>query len=367
MTRTLYCPIFESGVVHPVAVKYKRGLYNALCAYGPVLEFDYLANDDATRYDGFVQRINEFQPDLMVTQFHGANILSPEQIRELRALRPEMIICNWSGDSHNHGLIAPPILAMAREFDVQLVAAPDVLPIYEAEGINAAFWNIGYEPPVGPLPEMPTWDVVWLANVINEKRLNLMERLKSLPDLKVGIYGDWSGADGNNVYDFPTGEALYKNAKLAIADNVYPDTQHYISNRPMQIMAAGGAMLLHQHVPRMEEISLGWRDGEHYVEWADADDLIDEIRQALSGNWNKKIGVQRIVAAAQQHVLTHHSYDARARQLFTEFIPAIEKARVQPCSTHSKKRQKHIMETTVRQSLSMGLASASVRLFTIRD
>lgn len=326
MTRTLLAQIIEPGTHHDTALRCKRGLATALMSYGPVLEFDYLANDDATRYDGFVQRINEFQPDLMVTQFHGANILSPEQIRELRALKPDMIICNWSGDSWSHGLTAAPILDMAREFDMQLVAAPDVLSVYEREGIRAAYWNIGIEPSVEPLPDVPTYDVVWLANTINEKRVRLMERLKALDGISVGIYGDWEHADGNNVYNFPAGEALYRNARLAIADNVYPDQTNYVSNRPMQVMAAGGAMLLHQRVPHMVDLT-GWVDGVHYISWLDADDLIGKVYEWLNP-WLSDDDRDQIVAAAKRQVLANHSYDARARQLFTEFIPAIEKARV---------------------------------------
>lgn len=323
--RTLYAPIFEGGSVHATAVRYKRGLYNALAAFGPVCEFDYLANDPATVYQGFVNRIYQFQPTLMLTQFHGANILSPDEIRSLRALKPDMKWLNWSGDSWSHGLTGAPILAMTREVDMQLVAAPDVLPVYEREGIRAAYWNIAYEPPVEPLPDMPSYDVVWLANVINDKRRVLMERLKALDGVSVGIYGDWERADGNNVYNFPAGEALYKNARLAICDNVYPDQQNYVSNRPMQAMAAGGAMVLHQRVPKMEALTR-WRDGFHYMEWLDADDLVRKIRLYLTDAYEP--GRKGVAKTAQRQVMQYHTWDARVKQLVDEFLPSIEKVTV---------------------------------------
>ena len=211
---------------------------------------------------------------------------------------------------------------MAREFDLQLVAAPDCLPVYEAAGINAAYWNIALERPVGKLPDMPTYDVVFLANVINDKRLALMKFLKSL-DVRVGIYGDWSEADGRNVYNFAEGEVLYRNATIAIADNVYQDTQNYISNRPMQIMAAGGAICLHQHVPKMKELS-GWDAGRHYIEWFDLDDLGKTIQYLLKVG--KSVDYQHMVSNAQKHVLEHHTWEARVNQLFNQFLPAMEKA-----------------------------------------
>lgn len=320
--RILYCPIFEGGEIHETALTHKRGLFNSLSQRAHVWEFDYLANDVDTLYQGFVNRINTFQPDMILTQFHAADLLSPEQIRDLRAMRPEMLFCNWSGDSWAHSLTAEPILAMAREFDMQLVAAPDALPVYEAAGIRAAYWNIAVETSIGPLPDMPTYDVVFLANVINEKRRTLMERLKAMDSIRVGIYGDWEYSDGRNVYHFAAGEALYKNATLAIADNVYPDQTNYVSNRPMQALAAGGAMLLHQHVPKMRELT-GWEHGEHYIEWQTIDDLMPLIRHWLQPE--QFIQRYAIVASGQAQTLEKHSYDERVRVLFEEFLPMMRR------------------------------------------
>src|SRR5690606_4711585 len=96
------------------------------------------------------------------------------------AAYPGITWVNWSGDSWAHSLTAPAILELAREFDLWLVAAPDALPTYAAEGIRAAYWNIALEPSVEPLPDMPAYDVVFLANVINDKRRQLMERLRAI-------------------------------------------------------------------------------------------------------------------------------------------------------------------------------------------
>src|SRR3990167_2981346 len=324
--KILYLPIMETGSVHDIAFAQKRGLYTALAKAGhSVVEYDYL-NWCSREWFGteiLMSLLGHFDPDLIISQFHGPDILTPERIHELKnSYNPNMRWVNWSGDSWAHSLTAQPILDMAREFDLQLVAAPDCLPIYEAAGINAAYWNIALERPVGKLPDMPTYDVVFLANVINDERLALMKFLKSL-DVRVGIYGDWSEADGRNVYNFAEGEVLYRNATIAIADNVYQDTQNYISNRPMQIMAAGGAICLHQHVPKMKELS-GWDAGRHYIEWVDLDDLGKTIQYLLKVG--KSVDYQHMVSNAQKHVLEHHTWEARVNQLFNQFLPAMEKA-----------------------------------------
>jgi hypothetical protein len=104
------------------------------------------------------------------------------------------------------------------------------------------------------------------------------------------------------------GEALYQRAKVAIADNVYPEQQNYTSNRPIQVLMAGGAVLLHQHVPKMD-VLLGIQPGVHYLEWHTLDDLRTLITDALASD------TRDMVQAGRAYAETHHTYDARVRQL----------------------------------------------------
>jgi hypothetical protein len=310
-------PIFEAGSVHDVQFAQKRGLYTALAKAGhSVVEYDYLSREN--RFEDILDAFDLHRPEFILSQLHGANILSVNDIKDIKKYSEGIIWVNWSGDSWAHSLTAQPILDMAREFDLQLVAAPDALPTYEANGINAAYWNIAYEPPVVPLPDMPTHDVVFLANVINEKRRALMEFLKGLDGVNVGIYGDWEHADGRNVYDFAAGEALYRNATLAIADNTYQDQSNYVSNRPMQAMGAR-CLVLHQHVPKMQELT-GWLAGEHYIEWRELEDLGATIRQVLQAG---KAPHHQMIERAHFQIITAHTWDARVKTLFGELLPKV--------------------------------------------
>lgn len=312
--RTLLMQVYEAGQFHENAITQKRGLYNALAARGAIHDFDYLANDPATLLDGVNIRMNYFQPDLVLTQFHAANVLSPAQIRDLKARYPNAKFCNWSGDSWAWSLTSPAMLELAREYDLWLVAAPDVLPIYAEHGINAAFWQIGWEPSVIELPAMPTYDVVFMGNVISEKRRVLLEFLRTLPNVSVGIYGDWEHSNGHNTYAFAEGEALYKNATLAIADHAYPDQAAYISNRPFQVLGAGGALLLHQYVERMDVLS-GLEMGKHYAEWDDFDELKMLIEQWMQPT--RTHTRENIVRAGKKFVLKEHTYERRVEQLIS--------------------------------------------------
>lgn len=310
--KTLYLPIFEAGTFHNNAITQKRGLYNALSEHGECLEWDYLANDRTTLYEGMVIRLNNFQPDLVLTQFHAADVLTAEQIRVLKAQHPHVKWVNWSGDSWAWSLTSDAMLELAKEYDLWLVAAPDVLPVYTEHGVHAAFWQIAWEQSVTPLPDMPAYDVVFLGNVISDQRRALLEFLRTLEGVSVGIYGDSPLADAHNTYNFAEGEALYKNASIAIADMAYVDQKNYVSNRPIQILGAGGALLLHQHVERMD-VLLGIEDGVHYVAWQDFDDLKAKITE-----WNapaKAAARKKIVAAGQAFVLERHTWNSRVTQL----------------------------------------------------
>ena len=322
--KILYLPIIEPGAFHDVALRNKRGLLDALGAAGHHLrQVDYLAHREVI-YDRLVAEINLCPPDLLLTQLHGHDVITSAMFDDLREFRPHMQIVNWSGDSWAHSLTSPDMLELCRHFDLQLVASPNALPIYEREGIRAAYWQIAYEAPVGDLPEMPTYDIVFLGNVISEPRREMLEMLRALP-YRVGIYGDWEHADGHNTYDFGEGEALYKNARLAIADNVYPDTQNYISNRPFQILMAGGALMLHQHVENMEELA-GLRLLVDYAEWRDLGHLREEINYWMSSKLKEKVNEMRefLVKDGQAYAREHHTYTARVAQLFDELLPMIK-------------------------------------------
>lgn len=317
--RIFYLPIIEPGAFHDVALQYKRGLYDALRDVGhTVLQYDYLArHQQGHMVEELPLLAGDFEPDIMLTQLHSADVITKQMLSDLRAAHPDMWIINWSGDSWVHSLTSDVMLDMLTQVDLQLVASPNVLPTYATHYIPAAFWQIAYEyPNMDILPQVPCYDVVFLANVISDKRRETMEFLRSLDDVNVGIYGDWQHANGHNTYNFAEGEALYKNAKVAIADNTYPDTQNYISNRPFQVLGAGGAVLCHQYVPNMWELS-GLMPDTHFLEWQTFDELEALIRDVLADPTRHR----EMVETGQQFALTYHTYEARVSELFDVLIP----------------------------------------------
>lgn len=320
--RVLHLPIIESGTNHDRAFINKRGLTDALrrrLGDDNVRQMDYLAIPRERLHDEVVKAIYDFEPTMMLTQLHAADCLTPADLHAIRSIYPEVRIVNWSGDSHLHGLTAPSVLDMCHHFDMQLVASPDVLPIYKGHGIPSAFWQIAYESPVVQVPsyQLPLYDVVFLGNVISDKRRSLLEFLRTLEGISVGIYGDWDKSDGECTYDFGMGEALYKNAKIAIADLAYKDSTNYVSNRPIQVLMAGGALLLHEHVDQMETL-LGIHENRHYLAWDNLDQLETLIRYTLPRV--EETDCLSIVQTGKLFAQAHHTYDHRVKQLFEDIL-----------------------------------------------
>lgn len=315
--KILYLPILEPGAFHARAVANKRGLYTALAKAGhQVTEYDYLDGPRGSELAGRLAMLYKaFSPDLVISQLHGADVVTAEMIDYAKSVHGVQWI-NWSGDSHRHSLLGEAMVALMKKVDWMLVPTLDVLPDLEAAGVKAAYWNIAYEPVFKELPPAQDFDVVFQGNVFNDQRRELVKMLRGLP-LKVGIFGDWEFANGNTSYDFATQQALYKRALVAVADNYRPDDLNYVSDRPMTIMASNGAVCLHQRVETMQELT-GWRAGSHYVEWSDLEDLQRKIEVWIQPEYRQHR--KTIAERAMIHALQNHSFTARVKELFEKWV-----------------------------------------------
>jgi spore maturation protein CgeB len=307
--RILYLPIISPGTYHDVALANKQGLRLAFERIGDVFQWDYIASAKADFVAKFREYIETFQPTLIFTQFQGSDWITPA---DLRAIRQDfgVPIVNWNGDVWEHGLTTPDMLALLHEVDLQLVINASALDVYEREGIRAAFWPFGVEMPNRPLPDVPSYDVLFLGNNYSEKRQQLYTVLRSLP-YKVGIYGSgWAQSEGECNYDFTTGYALYSKAKICISDNQFPEALGYLSDRPWQAMAAG-CLVFQQYVKHM----LKWTHiGSHnYVLWREFNELPSLVDDYIRIYDTPKVGGIR--HSAQSHVTKFDTFDDRVSEL----------------------------------------------------
>lgn len=311
--KTLYLPIIEPGGHHDIALANKHGLRDALAMNGEVHQFDYLAVDVSVLYAETARLVSEFQPDLLLMQLHGADRLTPQNLADLRALRPGMKLANWNGDVHLHGLTAPNMLELLKQVDLQLVVNAAALPIYAEHGIRAAYWNIGYEEPNEPLPLVPAYDILFLGANYSDKRKQLGETLLQYGEshkIHVGLFGDGWDERGklSNVYNFTEGAALYRACKIAISDNQFPEALGAFSNRLFQALA-DGAFVLQQRIPDIEKYAQ-LIPGKHFVEWQSFEDLPNLLDFWLDD-------VNRI---ARVEIAYHGCHETKSRHSFVERV-----------------------------------------------
>jgi len=337
--RILYLPIYEAGNNTPQRKQreQKHGLRDALGKLGMVYEFDYLKYQYRTAelWQELVRILNTFQPDLMLTQAHATDVLTADTMRNIRAHCPRLVVVNWNGDYWPDGQRDPKMINWLRYADLALVVNADLLPTYEELGIPAGYWQIGFEQPAGELPKVRAHDIVFLGQNYNNYRREFGETLLSMTDegVDVGIYGNyWVNPDSppdhsvkqvqciypDCTYDFLQGEALYKAAKLTVANNPFPEARGFASNRFVQVCSAGGALLIHQYIKDWEKLT-GYIPGVHYIEYKTDVELKQWIRYFLDPAHETER--QKIVESAYRFTHYQCSFDARVKQLFTEFLP----------------------------------------------
>lgn len=316
--RTLYLPIFESKV-YPHHRRLKRGLREALMHMGPLVEVDYLNEP----YD-LTALVQAWQPDILFAQCQRDLV----DLTAARAAQPEMLVLNWNGDVYLDALVSPETLAwLKRNVDVQLMVNGAALPIYAQHSIPAAYWQCAWEPVTQSVtvPADAAPDVVFVGSAYSDKRRDLARLLTSLPYTTHLVGSGWDGEfeiwnAGNTTYEFELSNAIRRAARIEVGDNQYATDTGFVSNRIFDCLYAGGALLLHQTVDRLEDFT-GLVAGVHYVAWTDMDDLRKKVAFYLTPKNEAKR--RKIVAAAQAYVRDCHSFDARLNQLFNDILPRI--------------------------------------------
>lgn len=307
--KILYLPIYDGDSA--VKQRERVGWLRSLQKIGMVVEIDY-RNFGTRRGRGALHRVlldmvQQFQPDLCITQVHTPDFLTSYTLRQMRAARPQMLVVNWNGDEY-----VPVDLEAALEYmklvDLQLIVNGAAFTPLIANGIRAAYQFDSYQP-VEPV-EMPEHDVVFLGNCYRDERRALEAKLRGLPGVNVGLYGrGWNVADGDTLYHYSASYGVYAGAKLAIVDNMYDDRFAYVSDRTFMAMAHSQCVLW-KACPGAESI-FGFVEGTHYIGWSDLRDLAEKIEYWLDpAQAESRL---RIGSAARDFVRKYHTYDARTR------------------------------------------------------
>lgn len=312
--RILYLPVFEQG--WPILKEQKRGLREALARTGLVSEFDYLEKNAQIGKVGMIAELQQvcqqIFPTLVLTQIHNGDIINADDITMLRNIAPLAKFVNWNGDFWPDNLLSREGLRLSRSFDLQTIVNREVLEKYREMGIQAEYWQIGWEPDGIDHGPDQFHDLVFLASGYSPARQNLGRQLRSLNGINFGLFGKgWPGGwtKGENLYNFREACKVYRGAKISLGDSQWPESG-FVSNRVMQALAAGGSALAHQWFRGMED--LGLVDGETVIVWQDFPDLERKLRYYLGHEEERG----RIASAGERLAREEHSFEARVKEIF---------------------------------------------------
>lgn len=333
--RILYLPIYDpSWQAARDPVVGKRGLRDALQRatnkHGEpciVYEIDYMSIPERDMRDTLVQACKTFQPDVILMQIQSPRPITEEVLIAMRAASPAAVI-NWNGDQAIGGLKSGEMVKILRHVDLQTMVSQDVTSYYDAIGIRWAYWQIGYEEPGddlerklsdyftksgrdNPYADFGNYPVVFLASLYSEAR----KRIAEVVEAKGGhVFMPSDRFD--TLYNFAAGKFIYQHAKVALANNDYPDSYGFVSNRLFQVLAAGGALLLQQPVKGLTKLT-GITPGVHYIEYTTLEDLKTKLTYWLDPAHEDER--RKIVDRARVFMEQNHSFDVRVRELF-DFI-----------------------------------------------
>lgn len=328
--RILYLPVYEPGwdiQKHPIHGKH--GLRDALArgknkhgATHIVQEVDYLSIKPQELRSRLVEVVDNFKPDLILTQLQAHEPITPSILSELKQ-RTGASVINWNGDQAPGGLAGREMLEVLRHVDLQLITNLDVVPIYDREHIKWAYWQIGYEESEGdldanvknyfseigrgnPFENYPDYPVVYLASIRTPERQQIAAIINEFGGL-VSQPGD----EYATLYNFTTAAYIYRRAKVIISDNGFT-SRGFVSNRLFQALASGGGVVFQQHVDGLDELT-GLQAQWDYIEWHTLDDLRYALTEA-SKNWDDPV-LRETAANGTAKVRKNFSFDAQVAKL----------------------------------------------------
>lgn len=324
--RLLYAPIYEPGNL--LQKKTKFGLLQALRKKYNVLEVDYL--EKRSRVAGGTSGIEDlyysaqaYQPDVFLLQLHDAKHLKPDLLAKIKEEHPNAIFISWNGDYSPRNFMDQDYRKMLRMMDLSTFVAADIVSLLAADGINSAYWQIGYE----EFDELTIsgwdkqYDVIFQGNEYSEQRTYLGHILREMSGIRTGIFGFWRSlkADGVTYYDYAMQDKLYRCSKICISDQQFKNSIGYTSNRLFQAMYSG-CFVLQQRIPQMGKY-LKLVDGEHLVIWNDISELPEMIHYWLVNEAERRT----IAENGKKLVMREHNFDCRVQEFNQFLLPLLRK------------------------------------------
>lgn len=251
MIKVLYAPLNFGTVV-------QEGVYDAFREAGCQLEiFDYFYYQENEKKQVneirklFIDKAVAFKPDLIHLQIQHTTILDATTIARTKALLPNTIIVQWTGDVRNY--VPETYKQMAAVCDYNLISSTGQLQMFsDAIYKPVKYWQIGYNPafyhPAYPSPTTFEYDVCFIANnntIENypgrAERERVCRLLRKHFGSRFALFGDLWPTDLGSLgsRDQKTVASLYHKSFCVLSVSHFNDISHYFSDRLLMCLASG--------------------------------------------------------------------------------------------------------------------------------
>lgn len=253
-----------------------------------------------------------FNPDVIFMQSGALTLAEMQNLR----VNTNAIIVQFTGDCREEPL--PEVLMGKGICDITALACGIAQKeMYERElGHRVAYLQHGVGGTAFRFPKTNFAErkIVFIGNAYSEfsgaiERNELCELLSGLY-LNFEVIGSgYSEPKYNNTRTVPYVEVptIYNESYISISANIFNDKEGYYSNRPLDIMAAGGCCLM-RHSPNLERC---FTDMEDCVFYRSNLEAVDKIQMLLQFPELRN----RIAAKGQDKVFKNHTYEQRVLEL----------------------------------------------------
>lgn len=314
MLKVLYLPLNDATSV-------QQATYDAFRAVGVdlhICDFHnvWLRTKSTTAVNqDFLTKVKEVRPHLIHMQLQFTGLLDVETLNKAKAICPDVVITNWTGDCRAEA--KREFVSIAAAIDHSLISSTGQLDLYRKAGVtNAKYWQIGYEPK-NNFPMRKTYfnyDVSFIANNYGSTfpdgkiRSEVANLLRSVFGTRFGLFG--SGYDAPITALAPNRmNEVYNDSVCCLSISNFNSVDHYFSDRLLYCVASGRPTIAWRY-PGCDSYFV---DGKEIIYVSNREEIIEAVNFCKE---NPKVAIA-IGEAGAKRVFREHTFQSRILELLT--------------------------------------------------
>lgn len=240
--------------------------------FSEVATFDYMSNPHPN--DDFMTFTQQFKPDVIHCQFQGTNRIEPFCLAHIKAVYPNIVITQWTGDVRPEPI--PEVVNYGKYCDLTLVCSTTDIEAYERAGVKqAAYWQNAVDETQFTRPSKKPKGIAFCGGRYthfsnSQQRIALVEKFQKTFGDDMTVYG--FGWQPHQILPWDDQPQLYATKELVLGHNNVPGKRWWFSDRQMIAMASGRPHLCQYS----EDLELLFDDMVHCVFYYSIDEAIEK-------------------------------------------------------------------------------------------